>query len=323
MNLRKKLLLFILCFTIWGLIVVADDNLKTGVEKGYFIYHYDNEAFIPRSEIKLNETRIKLISILNDTLNYKPAVYLIEEQQRFDQITQGRMPDWGIAVALPERKLIALKAPDKFNLNRSLEELLAHEYSHLAIAHRVGFHRVPRWLNEGMAMYTSMEWSWSDNLAMSRAAVFGQLLNLIDIEKVNQFSAGKAQLSYAESYLAVDHFIKEFGLKSLNIFLDQIAAGETVNNSFITATGYTYQEFDDEFKANLMKRYNIVSLFMDTILFWLFLAVLVIVGGFMKFKKRREYFKRWEEEEKLHSTDFDYGDPDNPEKIDDDEPWRS
>jgi hypothetical protein len=34
------------------------------------------------------------------------------------------------------------------------------------------------------------------------------------------------------------------------------------------------------------------------------------------------YYKKWEEDEKYQSTDFDYGDPDNPEQIDDeDEPW--
>ena len=44
----------------------------------------------------------------------------------------------------------------------------------------------------------------------------------------------------------------------------------------------------------------------------------------MRYRKKRSYYKKWEEEEKLHSTDFDYGDPDNPETTDDDgESWRS
>ena len=63
---------------------------------------------------------------------------------------------------------------------------------------------------------------------------------------------------------------------------------------------------------------------MDTIYFWLALALIVIIGGAMNFKKRRRYYEQFEEDEKLHSTDFDYGDSDNPEQIDDeDEAWRS
>jgi hypothetical protein len=63
---------------------------------------------------------------------------------------------------------------------------------------------------------------------------------------------------------------------------------------------------------------------MDTIILWLFLAMVVIVAFFLRFKKRRSYYKKWDEEEKLHSTDFDYGDSTRPEQSDeDDEPWRS
>ncbi|MCK4461083.1 MAG: LPXTG cell wall anchor domain-containing protein, partial [candidate division Zixibacteria bacterium] len=69
--------------------------------------------------------------------------------------------------------------------------------------------------------------------------------------------------------------------------------------------------------------FNIATLFMDTMFFWLGLAMIVIIAAFLRYRKRRKYYKQWEEEEKLHSTDFDYGDPDNPEQIDDDEPWRS
>ena len=61
---------------------------------------------------------------------------------------------------------------------------------------------------------------------------------------------------------------------------------------------------------------------MDTMWFWLALAIILVVGAFWKYSQRRKYYKKWEAEERLHSTDFEYGDPDNPEQTDDDEPWR-
>jgi len=48
----------------------------------------------------------------------------------------------------------------------------------------------------------------------------------------------------------------------------------------------------------------------------------VIIGFFLALRRRRQYYRKWEEEERLASTDFDYGDPDEPERPDDDEPWR-
>jgi hypothetical protein len=66
------------------------------------------------------------------------------------------------------------------------------------------------------------------------------------------------------------------------------------------------------------------SLFMDTMFFWLFLALIVIVAGYVRYKKRRQYYKKWALEEKLQSKDFDYGDSKKPEQTDEeDESWRS
>jgi hypothetical protein len=264
-----------------------------------------------------------LIGLLRDSLSYRPSIYLVNELPRFQELVGGYFPEWGAAAAAPPRKLIAIKSPDHFNINRSLRELLAHEYAHLALGHRTGLYSPPRWFDEGLAMMVSAEWSWSDNLAMSKAAVFAQLIPLREIELVNRFSSGKAHVAYAESYLAVKYLFDDYGIDAVNIFLDHIAAGKSPDEALMASTGSDYQGFEDEFRALLMKRFNVVSLFMDTIFLWLGLAVIVVVGGILQFRRRRRYYKKWEDYEKLHSTDFDYGDPDHPERIDDeDEPWR-
>ena len=83
-------------------------------------------------------------------------------------------------------------------------------------------------------------------------------------------------------------------------------------------------EFDREYQEHLNTRYNLAGLFMDTIWLWMILAFVVVIGGILKIRQRRTYYKKWEEEEKLQSTDFDYGDSRKPEvpDEDDDEAWR-
>jgi len=174
-----------------------------------------------------------------------------------------------------------------------------------------------------MAMLTSSEWSWSDNLEMSKTAVFGDFYNLNDIRNVNRFSESQAHTAYSQSFLSVKYFFDNYGINGINIFLDSIASGATIDNALLASTGANYKEFNEEIKIDLRKRYNLITLFADTMYLWLGLAIVVIIGFFLRYKKRREYYKKWEEEEKLHSTDFDYGDPEEPEKLDDDEPWRS
>jgi len=293
------------------------------IEREQFTYHLDNPAYAELIDSVLNQTSVRLKKLLGAELSYKAHIYVVEDLDKFNKLTRGVLPDWGAAVAFPQRQLMAIKSPDAFNINRSLEELLAHEYSHLILADLAGFHDVPRWFNEGLAMYISMEWSWSDNLTLSRAAVFGQLLTLKEIENVNRFGEGKAHVAYSQSYLAVKYFFDEYGNGQAAVFIDSIAEGTSIDQALLGSIGSTYKEFNDEFKKSLTKRYNVVSLFMDTMFFWIGLSAIVLVATYLRYKKRRKYYKKWEEDEKYHSTDFDYGDPDNPEVPDDDEPWRS
>ena len=99
----------------------------------------------------------------------------------------------------------------------------------------------------------------------------------------------------------------------------------SIEEAIYVTTGATMAEFELDFEKSLHKQFNFVSLFMDTIFFWIALAGVVVYAFVLQFKKRREYYKKWDEEEKLQSTDFDYGDADNPEQIedDDDEAWRA
>lgn len=307
-------LLFLCCFS------AAAEEI---IERERFVYHIENSFHAELIDSVLNRTSERLKRLLGAELSYRANIHVVEDLDKFKNLTRGVLPDWGAAAAFPQRHLMAIKSPDAFNINRSLEELLAHEYVHLVLADLTGFHSVPRWFNEGLAMYISMEWSWSDNLTMSRAAVFGQFLTLKEIEKVNRFGEGKAHVAYSQSYLAVKYFFDEYGGGQAAIFIDSIAAGNSVNEALLASIGSTYKEFNDELKLSLTKRYNLVSLFMDTMLFWVGLSIIVLIATFLRYKKRRQYFKKWEEEEKFQSTDFDYGDPDNPEAVDDDEPWRS
>lgn len=157
---------------------------------------------------------------------------------------------------------------------------------------------------------------------MSRAVVFRSLVPLREIERINLFPSGRAQTAYAQSYLAVKYILDEYGAETLNDFLDVIKSRGTFDEAFLASLGLNYDEFEKEFFDFLNKRYNLMTLFGDLYFVWIFLAAVVVIGFLLKIQRRRKYYKRWEREERLQSTDFDYGDPDNPEQVDDeDKPW--
>jgi len=306
----------LLCWCGWAL---ADSS----VQKGQFRYVFDNPAYIDEADSILRQTRTLLHSMLSDSLTGVVEVFLVESQPRFDSLIGGSFPDWGAAAAIPSRQRIVVKSPDRFNVNKSLRELLAHEYAHLALAHRVGPGSPPRWLDEGIATMASMEWRWSNNLTMGLASVMGNFVPLREIDHVNRFGASKARLAYAESYLAVTYLHDEYGPGVLNLLLDSLSGGAGQDRALLAATGSDYANFEQEFRIYLQRRFNFISLVADTMYLWLALAIVVIIGAIIKMSRRKQYYDKWKKEEELASTDFDYGDPDNPElPDDDDEPWR-
>jgi hypothetical protein len=324
-------------FLLFGLVAASGFAAADGPLAGRWAdFYLDDPGRLMLVDSIIDRTRTELIRLIRDSLDYRPEIYVVGRQWEFDSLVGGAFPDWGAAAAIPARRRIVIKSPDVFNVQKSLEELLAHEYAHLALHHRTGWNDPPRWFDEGLAMLVSTEWNWSNNLTLSKAAVFGNFVPLDEIEFLNRFASPKAQVAYAQSYMAVKYLFDEYRIDAVNVFLDRIRdaarerrqhiAGQpsALDSALIAATGTDLVGFEAEFRVFLAGRYNIVSLLVDTMFLWVLLAVIIVVGGILAIKRRRDYYRKWDEEEALQSTDFDYGDPDNPEQVeDDDEPWRS
>ncbi len=292
------------------------------IERQFFNYYSETDQFVEVIDSAVVEARIKLNKILNDTLDYRPDIYIERKAERFNELIHGTIPDWGAAVAVPHRHMIIIKSPAHYPLGKSLSELVKHEYAHLALTDRLGLGRPPRWLDEGLAMYIAAEWGWSNNLSLSKAVIFGSLIPLDEFEQMNRFPQGKAQQAYAQSYMAVKYLLDAYGIESFNILLDNLAIRKTIDETMMASIGSDYGGFTKEYVDYIKQHYNLVTLFIDMSYFWLFLALLVIIGFLLRFWRKKKHYRKWEEDEKYHSTDFDYGDPDNPEQIEDeDKPW--
>lgn len=318
---RLFLISFILLlFSITAVAFTNDTaNLKS---RPNYDYYASTTQFIGVVDSAVVQARFELKKILGDSLHYRPKIYIEDNLTDFRNRIGSAVPDWGAAVALPYKRMIVTKSPANFRLGKSLYELIKHEYSHLALEDRLNHVEPPRWLNEGLAMYIAFEWGWASNIALSNAVVFRSVVPLRDIEKMNRFPAGQARTAYAQSYMAVKYLLEQYGYDSFNILLNNIKNRQSIDDALMAATGSGYDGFEKEYNIYLGTKFNLLTIFIDMSYLWLFLAIVVIIGFFLKFAKKKKKYKEWDEYDKYHSTDFDYGDPDNPEQVDDeDKPW--
>jgi len=321
----KNIKLFIISLFLLSFYTIpaisADDNTNLK-RRPYYDYYADTEQFIGIIDSAVAQARYELIKILGDSLHYRPKIYIENNLQNFRNRIGSAVPDWGAAVAMPYKQMIVTKSPANFRLGKSLYELIKHEYTHLALEDRLNHTEPPRWLNEGLAMYIAFEWGWASNVALSQAVVFGTVIPLGEIEKMNRFPEGQARTAYAQSYMAVKYLLEQYGFDSFNILLDNIKNRQSIDTALMAATGSDYDGFEKEYINYLQTKFNLLTIFIDMSYLWLFLAIVVIIGFFLRFGKKKKKYKEWDEYDKYHSTDFDYGDPDNPEQVDDeDKPW--
>ena len=256
-----------------------------------------NPKLKQKIEEAVNTSYAKLKDFFGDSLSKPAEIFITQNDQEFDSLVGDNFPDWGIAAAIPERNLIILKSPAKYGYLQDLPKVITHELAHIYLGNRVNRQDLPRWLDEGFAMYIAEEWRWSLDLSIAKAVFTSSTLNLTEIDSVNFFGTPKAHLAYLESFLAINYFVQQYGQDNLKELIRHLAQGEDVDSALLETIGLNSPQFSDKFVQNLKQKYNWTNFLDDTLFLWLALAFLVVVFYFMKKSRSNKIMQSWEEEE--------------------------
>ncbi|MFH1891692.1 MAG: hypothetical protein ABIK83_03310 [Candidatus Zixiibacteriota bacterium] len=249
--------------------------------------------------------------ILGDTVAPRISVHIVDTRQEFNQMIRGGMPDWGVGCAIPSRNLIVVLSSRSSEYEQSFAEILRHEWGHIALRHKIGSAYLPRFLDEGFAMDFAGQWNTGLAVTLAKAQLMGTLFRLRSIDRVNFFNSSEAQIAYAQSYQAMKYISSAYDNSSFLILLDQLKRGISLDPAMYSAIGADFDTFESEYTKYLEQHYSWLLIFSDMTFVWIGLALLIVVGFLLKKRRGRDTIKRWEEEEKYESTDFDYeeGDP--------------
>lgn len=288
---------------------------------GMFVANSDR--WYPAVFEAVEKTKSRLDSALGDVSPVDYELIVADSEELFDQLVGDGFPDWGGAVAIPSQNRIVLRSPEISRAGKPLSALAAHEYSHLAIHKALRGRSAPRWLDEGLATYIAGEWSYQDFMAITIATWRGKFVPLSRLRRLNTFDEKTAQVAYAESYLAIKYLIDYYGVETLRELVNLLAEGETIDAALVQTIGVELNGFQEELILDIKKRYSLVNILMESTIFWSAMSLIVVLGFILARRRKQKRYDAWDEREKYESTDFDYGDPDHPERIEDeDEPWK-
>jgi len=134
-----------------------------------------------------------------------------------------------------------------------VDKTLAHELSHLVVGkateNPLGA-PLPRWLDEGLAMYAEGELPPINRLALEQAIRTGELISVRSLSGYVG-DPGKVDLFYAEAYSLVEFLIKEYGKEKMTQLLEKFAEGTYQEDALQEVYGFGIDELDARWKAYL------------------------------------------------------------------------
>ncbi len=266
----------------------------------------------------LNKAYLEIADDLRLAIADTFHVFIAPSRQEFYNFARGQLPKWTGAFAVPASRAIVVKSPRWDRPETDFRATLIHELVHLLLHERVRYRPVPRWLDEGLAIFYAEAEKWSTLTTLSKAAAANSLIPLADIDRVLNFQRAKAELAYQESYSAVSYLLLTYDIEALRIILQGIREGKDVNASFHLATGSTFIGFEQEWILYVKKNYQWFWLSEIDSYIWLLILALGIIAWLVIRLRTRRKLQEWEsipesETPEIEIPDTEPSDPKSPQ----------
>lgn len=178
-------------------------------------------------------------------------IYVYNNQNDMRRATSSRSEGYDeqvttLGVAMGEDALILLGS------HRDVEETLAHELSHIVVGIITDnpYTDLPRWLDEGLAMYAQGKLAAGNQRALEAAISSNSLLS---IRSMTSYSgqASQVDLFYGEAYSIVDWMLRELGNEKMQELLAVFSEGVRQEDALKRVYGMGLDELDSRWRASL------------------------------------------------------------------------
>ena len=206
------------------------------------------------------------------------SVFIAPDEVLFDSLVGGAVPEWGAAVAIPSLDRIVVPREGARRVRGWTEaRVLQHEWAHLGLHQFLPGLRVPRWFDEGYAEWASGGWSPTEGWRLRVAMAMGRTPPLDSLVLDWPRGRAEAELAYLLSATAVEYLMAESGDRGLRLFLSAWKEGSSFPEAFRSVYGVTPDQFEEDWKKYVKKRYGWLFVLSHSSVFWLSTALVLLV----------------------------------------------
>ncbi|UCE07309.1 MAG: hypothetical protein JSW07_04560 [bacterium] len=299
MNIKYILFLITIFSFALSSISLAGDQQWQRISGSIFILYYQGNDLKNSQQIlnSLQSSYLLLSEEIGVQLIDSVSVFITPSKKVFERIVGKNFPKWSDALAAPVKNTIILKSARWMPPETDNEAIAIHELTHIILDRAVKENPIPRWFNEGLAVYYSGEKGYASSTLVSKALVTNSIIPLSDIDEVLQFHVDKAQLAYQQSYLAVDYLFREFGNDAVKTIIHKMGEKLNLNQAFIEVIDLDLWEFEQQWYEHIKQKYRWHFLVEFDNYLWVLILALFVLGFIIIRRRNKRTIQRWQQED--------------------------
>jgi hypothetical protein len=189
---------------------------------------------------------------INATVEESVTIYVYANQADMRSAMRVNSVEWVGGSAWPSLGIIiGLFAPgdDQAEMGRLIPHELSHHVLHQATDNPYG--GVPRWFDEGLAMYNQDSIMYSMGITLESAARQGKLIPLEALASSFPTDPQQALLSYAQSHSIVSYIIETYGTEATRNLTLAFEEATPLEEALQETIGLSVDELDAAWRATM------------------------------------------------------------------------
>jgi len=236
------------------------------------------------------------------TPKQKVRVFVAAGPGEFRRMQPGnaRVPSWAVGTAYPLHNTMVLLQDRRVDLFKTF----LHEMHHIVLGRLFrGEHRVPRWLDEGLAMIQAREWSMARLSTMTIAVLTDSLIPMDDLADSFPVDLKDAEVAYCQSFYFISFLKGKFGTPSFTAFLKEYGRHKNFHRAIKKTYYVSWHRMEELWMDYLKLRFSWFPILTSTGFLWFAASIVFVLGYIRKKRTARRKLQQWEREEKAFYGD--------------------
>jgi len=269
------------------------------IQSQHFVVHFtETDKKVASRTIQIAEASYwRITAHIGFTPEESIAIFILPSRNKFKNIG---IQDWAIGQASVGKENIILIQSPRSNIRINLEKIINHEFTHIVLGAVFKKGYLPRWLNEGLAMYEAQEWELVNNMKIGELYLTHNLSPLSSLIYTFPRDESQAQLAYTQSFDVLLFMMNEYGDDKVIRLIKELASGTNFDLALKKTLGIDLFELEIAWQKSLKRRFNWVCVITNTYILWLIFPVLCLLAYLIKRVQVKKKIKQWEEEDGLY-----------------------